>query len=401
MSAEENPAAEPAPVIDVQGDGRWMSQHNRFVQECKDAEPDVLFVGDSMVQLMQQYEVWRELFSPLHALNFGIGGDTTCNLLWRLQNGELENIRPRVVVLWVGTNNHEHTADQVAGGILAIAQLLLSRLPKSKIIVLSLTMKFVALALTILLAVGSQARFLQADAPSQLEHYKAAALVYLSQVKEQAQKAFDNLDRTDYEQYKVQLSESLTKLQDYAQSTSQTLTPYAESISNQFLENTKQLRERVMTDLEDLRSKLEPHRAELYVVLQKHFDEYREKLEPVIQEYATLNRENAEQLRAKLEPVLEEMRQKFESNVEETKSKLVPMVEAIRAKLTEHLEELKSMAAPYAEEYKEQLVKAVEEAKEKLAPHTQDLQARMEPYVENARAKFAQVYETIAQAIQA
>jgi len=32
-------------------------QHNRFVQECKDAEPDVLFVGDSMVQLMQQHEV--------------------------------------------------------------------------------------------------------------------------------------------------------------------------------------------------------------------------------------------------------------------------------------------------------------------------------------------------------
>jgi len=45
-------------------------------------------------------------------------------------------IFPQVVVLWVGTNNHEHTADQVAGGILAIAQLLLSLLPKSKIIVL-------------------------------------------------------------------------------------------------------------------------------------------------------------------------------------------------------------------------------------------------------------------------
>lgn len=42
------------------------------------------------------FQVWRELFSPLHALNFGIGGDTTCNVLWRLQNGELENIRPRV-----------------------------------------------------------------------------------------------------------------------------------------------------------------------------------------------------------------------------------------------------------------------------------------------------------------
>ncbi|XP_070839377.1 platelet-activating factor acetylhydrolase IB subunit alpha2 [Chaetodon trifascialis] len=139
MSGDDlNPAAVPHPVEDVQGDGRWMSQHTRFVQECKDAEPDVLFVGDSMVQLMQQFEVWRELFSPLHALNFGIGGDTTCNVLWRLQNGELENIRPKVVVLWVGTNNYEHTAEQVAGGILAIAQLLTSRLPKAKIVVLSL-----------------------------------------------------------------------------------------------------------------------------------------------------------------------------------------------------------------------------------------------------------------------
>ncbi|XP_032390036.1 platelet-activating factor acetylhydrolase IB subunit alpha2 isoform X2 [Etheostoma spectabile] len=139
MSGDDlNPAAVAQPVEDLQGDDRWMSQHLRFVQECKDAEPDVLFVGDSMVQLMQQFEVWRELFSPLHALNFGIAGDTTCNVLWRLQNGELENIRPKVVVLWVGTNNYEHTAEQVAGGILAIAQLLTSRLPKAKIVVLGL-----------------------------------------------------------------------------------------------------------------------------------------------------------------------------------------------------------------------------------------------------------------------
>ncbi|XP_029556608.1 platelet-activating factor acetylhydrolase IB subunit beta-like isoform X1 [Salmo trutta] len=139
MSGDEmNPAAVAQAVEDVQGDDRWMSQHTRFVQECKDAEPEVLFIGDSMVQLMQQYEIWRELFSPLHALNFGIGGDTTCNVLWRLQNGELDNIRPKVTVVWVGTNNHEHSAEQVAGGILAIAQLLTSRLPKTKVVVLGL-----------------------------------------------------------------------------------------------------------------------------------------------------------------------------------------------------------------------------------------------------------------------
>ncbi|KAG5837377.1 hypothetical protein ANANG_G00238620 [Anguilla anguilla] len=91
-----------------------------------------------MVQLMQQYEVWRELFSPLHAINFGIAGDTTCNVLWRLQNGELQNIRPKVVVVWVGTNNHEHTAEQVAGGIVAIVQHLISSLPQAKVVVLGL-----------------------------------------------------------------------------------------------------------------------------------------------------------------------------------------------------------------------------------------------------------------------
>uniref|UniRef100_UPI00398EEC45 platelet-activating factor acetylhydrolase IB subunit gamma n=1 Tax=Pristiophorus japonicus TaxID=55135 RepID=UPI00398EEC45 len=135
---DSNPAAIPVPPEDVQGDGRWMSQHNRYVADTKDKEPDVLFVGDSLVQLLHQFEIWRQLFSPLHALNFGIGGDATQHVLWRLQNGELENIRPKVIVLWVGTNNHGHTAEQVAGGIEAIINLLNQRQPQAKVIVLGL-----------------------------------------------------------------------------------------------------------------------------------------------------------------------------------------------------------------------------------------------------------------------
>lgn len=46
-------------------------------------------------------QIWRELFSPLHALNFGIGGDSTQHVLWRLENGELEHIRPKVSEAWV------------------------------------------------------------------------------------------------------------------------------------------------------------------------------------------------------------------------------------------------------------------------------------------------------------
>uniref|UniRef100_A0A8C0YTT1 Uncharacterized protein n=1 Tax=Canis lupus familiaris TaxID=9615 RepID=A0A8C0YTT1_CANLF len=72
MSREENPASKPTPVQDMQGNGRWMSLHHRFVADSKDKEAKVVFIRDSLVQLMHQCEIWRELFS-LHVLNFGIG----------------------------------------------------------------------------------------------------------------------------------------------------------------------------------------------------------------------------------------------------------------------------------------------------------------------------------------
>merc|ERR1712131_395066 len=87
---------------------------------------------------MHEFEVWRKLFSPLHALNFGVGGDATQHVLWRLSNGELDNIRPKVVVLWAGTNNHGHTADQICGGIMAIVQLIKNKLPQAHTVVLGL-----------------------------------------------------------------------------------------------------------------------------------------------------------------------------------------------------------------------------------------------------------------------
>ncbi|XP_068945056.1 platelet-activating factor acetylhydrolase IB subunit alpha1 isoform X2 [Petaurus breviceps papuanus] len=138
MSGDHNPASTPTPVQDVQGDGRWMSLHHRFVADSKDKEPEVVFIGDSQVQLLHQCELWRELFSPLHALNFGIGGDSTQHVLWRLENGELEHIRPKIVVVWVGTNNHGHTAEQVTAGIEAIVGLVNQRQPQARVVVLAL-----------------------------------------------------------------------------------------------------------------------------------------------------------------------------------------------------------------------------------------------------------------------
>ncbi|XP_061674947.1 platelet-activating factor acetylhydrolase IB subunit gamma [Syngnathoides biaculeatus] len=139
MSADErNPAATPTASEDTQGDGRWMSMHNRFLSDSKDKEPEVLFVGDFLVQLMHQFGVWRQLFSPLHALNFGVGGDATQHVLWRLTNGELDHISPKIVVLWVGTKNCGHTAEQICGGIMEIVQVVKNKLPHAHTLVLGL-----------------------------------------------------------------------------------------------------------------------------------------------------------------------------------------------------------------------------------------------------------------------
>lgn len=54
---------------------------------------------------MVSLQIWRQLFSPLHALNFGVGGDATQHVLWRLSNGELDNISPKVQSI---TKNREH-----------------------------------------------------------------------------------------------------------------------------------------------------------------------------------------------------------------------------------------------------------------------------------------------------
>ncbi|XP_042874101.1 platelet-activating factor acetylhydrolase IB subunit alpha2-like [Penaeus japonicus] len=133
-----NPAAVPTPLEDVQGDGRWLSMHNRFVSQARESEPDVVFVGDSLVANLQSTDLWEKWFAPMHSLNFGIGGDQTQHVLWRLKNGELECIRPKAVVVLVGTNNHGHSAQEVAGGITEICHTIRDKQPKSYIIVLTL-----------------------------------------------------------------------------------------------------------------------------------------------------------------------------------------------------------------------------------------------------------------------
>jgi len=135
---DSNTACIPTAVPDLQGDARWMSLHERFVAEAKEREADVLFIGDSLIQSLVHFDVWTKLFEPLHCLNFGIGGDQTQHVLWRVSNGELEGISPRIIVLLVGTNNHDHNALQVAEGVMTVVEAIKERQTMAHVVVLAL-----------------------------------------------------------------------------------------------------------------------------------------------------------------------------------------------------------------------------------------------------------------------
>jgi lysophospholipase L1-like esterase len=118
-------------------DNWWTALHRKFLDRAGQGNVDLLFLGDSITQGWDDNEVWKRHYGPRHAANFGIGGDQTQHVLWRIQNGELEGIQPKVVVLMIGTNNAgSNSADDIAAGIAAIVKELRSRLPETKVLLL-------------------------------------------------------------------------------------------------------------------------------------------------------------------------------------------------------------------------------------------------------------------------
>ncbi|XP_052860130.1 platelet-activating factor acetylhydrolase IB subunit beta homolog [Anopheles cruzii] len=124
----------PEICKDLDGDDRWLSIHKRFVAECKEKDPDVMFIGDCVLESLQFTDYWNQQFVPMHCLNFSICTDRTQNILWRLQNGELDNVQPKAVVLHAGTNNIEDTADAVTDGILELVRTIRQKLPDAYIV---------------------------------------------------------------------------------------------------------------------------------------------------------------------------------------------------------------------------------------------------------------------------
>ena len=148
-TGDKNPAASPSPRLDKEKNPEkgWIKRHEGFVEIAKKGDVDVLFLGDSITDGWRGFNpknksggknVWDKNFAPLKAVNFGIGGDRTEHVLWRIQNGELDGIKPKVAVLMIGTNNTgANSAEQIAEGITAIVKTIHDKSPSTKIVLLA------------------------------------------------------------------------------------------------------------------------------------------------------------------------------------------------------------------------------------------------------------------------
>ena len=145
-------AEKPAPRTDQNS----QLAHAELLEKARKGRIDIYFEGDSITRRWgasdEQYKAflanWRQNFFGWNAADFGWGGDTTQNILWRLENGELDNVNPKVIVLMAGTNNigkrspegnEDPRVAQITRGIKAILDLFRQKAPRATIVLMGIT----------------------------------------------------------------------------------------------------------------------------------------------------------------------------------------------------------------------------------------------------------------------
>ena len=142
MPAQPADVAAPKFGNDGQINAGFAKSHESFVAIAKKGEAQVVFIGDSITAGWNgQKALFEKEYGQYKAANFGIGGDRVQHVLWRVENGEFEGIKPKAIVLMIGTNNAgvaENSPEQIAAGIKNIIDAIHKRSPDSKVLVLAI-----------------------------------------------------------------------------------------------------------------------------------------------------------------------------------------------------------------------------------------------------------------------
>lgn len=116
----------------------WKARHRSHCETAGLGLAEIVFYGDSITQSLVDSAAWKEISTRHKAVAFGISGDRTPHLLWRIENGEVGKLKPRLAFVLIGTNNIGHldqSPEDVARGILAIAAALRKRMPATTLVI--------------------------------------------------------------------------------------------------------------------------------------------------------------------------------------------------------------------------------------------------------------------------
>ena len=119
----------------------WLKRHNAFNERVRQGNVGMLMIGDSITHWWDRdgKEIWDHYYAKRNAVNLAISGDRTEHVLWRLENGNIDGISPKVAVLMIGTNNHMSSPPEVtARDIRLIVKKLRDNLPKTKVLLLGI-----------------------------------------------------------------------------------------------------------------------------------------------------------------------------------------------------------------------------------------------------------------------
>jgi lysophospholipase L1-like esterase len=143
----------PADQPVFRGDPNSLVAHSQLLGKAKQGGIEVYFEGDSIARRWGAIDYpdllanWKQNFFGWNAADFGWGADRTQNILWRLENGELDAVNPKVVVLLAGTNNLGNAssqgganamADDVTRGLQAIVRVIQTKAPAAMIVVMGI-----------------------------------------------------------------------------------------------------------------------------------------------------------------------------------------------------------------------------------------------------------------------
>jgi lysophospholipase L1-like esterase len=139
--AQDAAAGVKATTPDQRKEKWCQERHAAFNEVSKKGEAELVFLGDSITQGWGGggKAVWEKYYSKRKAAEFGVSGDRTENVLWRLENGNFDGLKPKLIVIMIGTNNTGHRkdpAEQTAAGVKAILERLGKKCPDSKVLLL-------------------------------------------------------------------------------------------------------------------------------------------------------------------------------------------------------------------------------------------------------------------------